>query len=246
MAFAMPFGKDKRGQARQVKSMRMEQFRIPGSIGEARAIQEEFRREVGEEPGVPSTNPSLVAGADASYGSASAYASVVLMKFPSLAFCSRAEARSGIQYPYVPGYFSFREIPPLLEAFSLLGRFPDLVMVHGHGYAHPRRTGLATHLGYHLQIPSIGIAGSGMKGMDAREPSLLQGSATPVWMDGEMVGTLLRTREGSAAVYVSAGYRTTLDQAREIVMQCIRANRFPEPLVQADRATRRMRNRCER
>lgn len=246
MALAMQCGKDKRGLARQVKSVRMVQFRIPGSIGEARAIQEEIHRKVGEEPAFRSMIPSLVAGADASYGSASAHASVVLMKFPSLAFCSRAEARSGVRYPYIPGYFAFREIPPLLEAFSLLGRFPHLVMVHGHGYAHPRRTGLATHLGYHLQIPSIGIAGSGMKGMEAREPSRSRGSATPVWMDGERVGTLLRTREGSAAVYVSAGYRTTLDQAREIVMQCIRDNRFPEPLVQADRAARRMRKRCGR
>ncbi|HNS83046.1 MAG TPA: endonuclease V, partial [Methanolinea sp.] len=101
-------------------------------------------------------------------------------------------------------------------------------------------------LGYHLQIPSIGIAGRGTRGMEAREPSRSRGSSTPVWMDGERVGTLLRTREGSAAVYVSAGYRTTLEQAGEIVMQCIRDNRFPEPLVQADRAARRMRKRCER
>ncbi|HOT03658.1 MAG TPA: endonuclease V [Methanolinea sp.] len=223
----------------------MEQFHVPGDLDEARRIQVDIRRKIDENPNVFDINPALVGGMDISYGVSSAYAAVVLVGYPHLDFFSRVEARGAIEFPYIPGYLSFREIPPLLEAFSLLPDPPDLILVHGHGYAHPRRAGLATHLGYLLKIASIGIAGRKMAGMHAREPGESRGDSSPLMMEGEQVGTILRTREGSVPVVVSAGYRTTLAQAEEITLACCRDTRFPLPLVLADRAAARMRRRCE-
>ncbi len=223
----------------------MEKFHLPGNLEEARRIQADIRSRIDGAPDVCGKSPGLVGGTDTSYGVLSAYATVVLVRYPHLDFFSRVEARGAMEFPYVPGYFSFREIPPLLEAFSLLQDPPDLIMVHGHGYAHPRRTGLATHLGYLLNIPSIGIAGRKMAGMQAREPGENRGDSSPVMMEGERVGTMLRTRERCSPVVVSAGYRTTRTQAEEITLACCRDSRFPLPLVLADRAAARMRRRCE-
>lgn len=223
----------------------MEPFCIPASLGEAGGIQKDIRIRVESESHDIVGTPSLVAGTDVTYTASTAYAAVVMMNYPGLVFCSRIEVQSKIQFPYIPGYFAFREIPALLEAFSMLVPLPDLILVHGHGYAHPRRVGVATHLGYFLKIPSIGVAGRRMSGMDAPEPEGSPGSTSPVIMGGERVGTMLRTREGSAPVLVSAGYRTTLSQAEEITLKCCRGSRFPEPVLLADRASREMRRRCE-
>jgi len=223
----------------------MGQFHVPSDLEEARRIQLDIHRKIHEDSDISKISPALVGGTDTSYGISSAYAAVVVVGFPNLDFFSRVEARGAIGFPYLPGYLSFREIPPLLEAFSLLPDPPDLILVHGHGYAHPRRAGLATHLGYLLKIASIGIAGRKMAGMHAREPGESRGDSSPVMMDGERVGSILRTRQGSPPVVVSAGYRTTLAQAEEITLACCRDTRFPLPLVLADRAAARMRRRCE-
>lgn len=223
----------------------MGQFHVPSDLEEARRIQLAIHSKIDGDSDDSKISPALVGGTDTSYGISSAYAAVVVVGFPNLDFFSRVEARGAIEFPYLPGYLSFREIPPLLEAFSLLPDPPDLILVHGHGYAHPRRAGLATHLGYILKIASIGIAGRKMAGMHAREPGESRGDSSPVMMEGERVGTILRTRQGSAPVVVSAGYRTTLAQAEEITLACCRDTRFPLPLVLADRAAARMRRRCE-
>ena len=223
----------------------MEQFHVPSDLEEARRIQLAIHSKIDGDSDDSKISPALVGGTDTSYGISSAYAAVVVVGFPNLDFFSRVEARGAIGFPYLPGYLSFREIPPLLEAFSLLPDPPDLILVHGHGYAHPRRAGLATHLGYLLKIASIGIAGRKMAGMHAREPGESRGDSSPLMMEGERVGTILRTREGSVPVVVSAGYRTTLAQAEEITLACCRDTRFPLPLVLADRAAARMRRRCE-
>ncbi|OPX66202.1 MAG: Endonuclease V [Methanoregulaceae archaeon PtaB.Bin056] len=223
----------------------MEQFHVPGDLEEARRIQADIRRRIEDDMDFFGKSPALVAGTGTSYGISSAYTAVVLVGYPRLDFFLRVEAKGAIEFPYVPGYFSFREIPPILEAFSLLPYPPDLILVHGHGYAHPRRTGLATHLGHLLKIASIGIAGRKMAGMQAREPGESRGDSSPVMMERERVGTMLRTREGSAPVVVSPGYRTTRAQAEEITLACCRDSRFPLPLVLADRAAALMRRRCE-
>ncbi|MCU0631772.1 MAG: endonuclease V [Methanolinea sp.] len=222
----------------------MEPFHLPSSLEEAEEIQIELLRALERESQVFCGDPSLVAGMDVSYGGESACACVVVVTYPALTPVSRCMARSPVRFPYIPGYFAFREIPALLHAFSLVAPLPDLLLVHGHGYAHPRRVGLATHLGAILQIPSLGVAGRGSLGMQASEPGTYRGATSPILLEGEVVGVLLRTREGNPPVYVSAGYRTTLVQAREYTLRCCRNSRFPEPIVRADRAARRMRRWC--
>ncbi len=223
----------------------MEQFTIPRSIEEAKAIQKDLRRRLDDAPAALTGIPSLIAGMDVSYGSGSAYAAIVMMDFSGLSFHVRVEAQSPVRYPYIPGYFAFREIPALLEAWQLLHLMPGVLLVHGHGYAHPERVGLARHLGAFLKVPSIGVAGSILRGMRISEPPASRGEATPILMDGGVVGMVLRTVEGKNPVCVSAGYRTTLELAREVVLRCCRESRFPLPLVQADKAARSMRIRCE-
>lgn len=189
--------------------------------------------------------PASVGGMDVSYGRRSAYACIVTIEYPSLAFRSRAEARSPLVFPYIPGFLAFREIPALLEVTTLALPLPDLLIVHGHGYAHPRRVGLATHIGAILGIPSIGIAGQILSGMRASVPGGSPGSSSHIILDGEIVGALLRTRKGARPVCVSAGYGTNLVLAQKMTLQCCRGSRFPEPLVRADAAARKMLRRCE-
>lgn len=224
----------------------MKQFPIPGTLDEAKDIQGDLRRRLETEQDFLFRKPARVAGMDVSYGALSAYAALVIVDYPELSFQSRIEARSSILFPYIPGFFAFREIPPLLGAFALLDNPPDLLLVHGHGYAHPERAGLATHLGAHLQIPSIGIAGSTISGMVITEPETFRGAHSEIVMEGEVVGELLRTQEHLPPVCISSGYRMTLPLAREIALSCCIQSRFPEPIVLADRATKRMRKRNER
>lgn len=223
----------------------MDQFYLPRTPDEAASMQDQLLMAVKREVGLLIGEPSIVAGVDVSYGKAYAYACIVCMRYRDLTSCSCAEARSVVRFPYLAGYFAFREIPPVLEAYPLVARFPDLLLVHGHGYSHPRRIGLATHLGFLLHVPTIGIAGRGMKGMEVSYPGSERGSGTPVRLDGEVVGTLLRTRAGSPPVFISAGFRTNLAQAENHVLHCCRNSRFPEPLVLADRGARMLRRRCE-
>jgi deoxyribonuclease V len=164
------------------------------------------------------------------------------MEYDSLQTRCRAAATSRVGFPYVPGYFAFREIPALLEALRLLSPLPDLILVHGHGYAHPRRAGIATHLGVLLQVPTIGIAESLLGGMDAKIPENRRGAISPVVMDGEIVGSLLRPGVGRAPICISPGFRTTLPRATEIVLRCMREHRLPEPLYLADSCAGRFRS----
>lgn len=224
----------------------MKPFPIPRTLAEAKAIQRDLRRALESGQDISIEEPERVAGMGVSYGDFSAYAALVIEHFPDLTFQSRVEARSSILFPYIPGFFAFREIPPVLEAFSLLKNPPDLILVHGHGYAHPERIGLATHLGAHLRIPSIGIAGSPLSGMEGTEPGTFRGAHSGIAMNGEVVGELLRTQEHLPPVCISAGYRTTLSHAREITLACCTRSRFPEPVVLAVRAAKSMRKRTEK
>lgn len=224
----------------------MKPFPIPKTLDGAKAIQRDLIRRLEAEQDILAGEIRLVAGMDVSYGAFSAYATLVTVDFPELTFQSRIEARSSILFPYIPGFFAFREIPPLLEAFALVATFPDLLLVHGHGYAHPEHLGLATHLGAFLRILSIGIAGSLLSGMVGKDPGTSRGASSCIVMEDEVVGELLRTQEDHPPVCISAGYRTTLLQAREITLACCTRSRFPEPLVLADRAAKSMRKRNER
>lgn len=215
-------------------------FPLPGRLDDAVRIQERLRD---EQPAPPVTCWSRVAGADVAYAGDLAFAAVVVMAGAPPRLHSRAEASSWARFPYIRGFFAFREVPALLEAFALLYPLPDLVLAQGHGYAHPRRAGMALHLGKVLGVPSIGVAGSLMPGMDAAEPGYARGSTSQVTMEGEVVGMAVRTLESARPVYVSSGFRTTLHDAVRVVVEYSHGRRYPLPLSLADRAARDMRSR---
>ena len=176
-----------------------------------------------------------VAGADVALdlGRSSAIAGVLVYRFPEMEEIECAWAERRITFPYVPGLLSFREIPVLLKAFAGLRRAPDLIFYDGHGYAHPRRFGIACHLGVLLDRPTIGCAKSILVGT-AKEPERRVGSWTPLREGGEVVGAVLRTREGVRPVYISQGHRISLGRAIEFALDATDGFRIPRPTREAD------------
>jgi deoxyribonuclease V len=164
---------------------------------------------------------------------------VVLLRFPDLVPLDHALARRPTSFPYVPGLLSFREIPAVLDALTDLRAKPDLLLCDGQGYAHPRRFGLACHLGLLTGLPSIGVAKSRLIGEHGslREE---KGAHTWLWHEGEVIGALLRTRARVRPVYVSAGHRISLETALHYVLACTTRYRLPETTRQAHRLASRM------
>ena len=220
------------------------------STAEARRIQEELReRWVGEDRlGTIRT----VAGLDAAFvlkGSQAfrakqnrwtalrnanrAIAGVVVYKYPQMEELERAYAEVRLEFPYVPGFLSFREIPALLAALRKLQAMPDVLFCDGQGYAHPRRMGLATHLGIALDRPSIGCAKSiliGKHGLVGRP----EGMWAPILDGEETIGAALRTRAGVKPVYVSQGHRVSLETAIRLTLSVADGTRIPRPTRNAD------------
>jgi deoxyribonuclease V len=209
-------------------------------VAEARAVQERLRARVIQEDRFGPLR--LVAGADVSYdrGSPELFAAVVVLALPSLEPVEVASVRARARFPYVPGYLSFRELPPLLDAFAKLGQRPDLVVCDGQGRAHPRRFGLACHLGLLLGLPSIGCAKTRLVG-EHREPGPRRGAHARLLDAGECIGEVVRTREGVRPVYVSVGHRVSLPTARRLVLQLTRGARLPEPTRAAHAEVNRLR-----
>jgi deoxyribonuclease V len=183
-----------------------------------------------------------VAGADVSYdrGSPVLFAAVVVLDPATWEVIESAGVESRARFPYVPGYLSFREIPPLLDAFAKLSEPPDLVVADGQGRAHPRRFGLASHLGVLLDLPTIGCAKSRLVG-EHREPGSRRGASTQLRDGGEVIGTVLRTQDGVKPVYVSVGHRVTLAAARRAVLALAPRHRLPEPIRAAHAEVNRLR-----
>ncbi len=175
-----------------------------------------------------------VAGCDVACDGETLIAAVVVLDAASRKVVEIAEARRAARFPYVPGLLSFREIPVLLEAFAKIRGRPDALLCDGQGRAHPRRFGLACHLGLWLDIPSVGVAKSRLIGT-ADEPGRSRGSSTPILHEGEVVGRLLRSRDGVRPLYVSVGHRVTLEDAVRLVLAMGAGFRLPEPTRLADR-----------
>ena len=199
---------------------------------QAIAIQQQLRAQVVTEklPG----HLGLVAGCDISYdkGSDVIYSGIVVLRLPDLAEVARSTAITRVQFPYVPGLLSFRESPPVLEAWSRLEKTPGALMIDGHGFAHPRRFGIACHLGLLLNLPTVGCAKSLLIGK-FEEPGLRAGCYSPLVDRDETIGAVLRTEDGVNPVFVSIGYRVTLEDAIQLVMKCTKGYRIPEPTRQA-------------
>lgn len=206
----------------------------PSSTAEATAIQEQLVPEVITIDQLESVQ--YVAGVDVGFadGGATSRAAVAVLSFPSLELCEQALAQRSTQFPYVPGFLSFREIPPVLEALEKLNTTPDLILCDGQGLAHPRRFGLACHLGVLTDIPTIGVAKSRLIGTHAELP-VEKGSWQPLIHDEEIIGAVLRTRSTVKPLYVSIGHRVSLPTAIDYVLRCTRSYRLPETTRIADR-----------
>ncbi|MFQ5829567.1 MAG: endonuclease V [Candidatus Methylomirabilia bacterium] len=206
--------------------------RWPRTVARARVLQEQLRSRVVLRGGPRRVR--LIAGADLAYDSDGqrAWAAVVLVE-PAEGRLVESVTASGVPpFPYVPGYLSFREGPLIMAAFKRLRRRPDLCLFDGQGLAHPRRFGLACHLGVLLGLPSVGCAKSLLVG-EYREPGVKRGDWSPLRLDGEQVGATLRTREGVKPVFVSPGHRITVRQAIRWVLAVSRF-RVSEPIRLAE------------
>jgi len=176
-----------------------------------------------------------VAGVDCAFpdGGKTTRAAVAVLAWPGLELLEKAVAERPTDFPYVPGLLSFREVPALLMALSKLKTSPDLLLCDGQGYAHPRRFGLACHLGVAADLPSIGVAKSRLIGTH-RAPAKAAGSRAPLLDGDEVIGAVLRTRGGVRPLYVSCGHRVGLDTAVQWVLDCCRGYRLPETTRWAD------------
>lgn len=180
---------------------------------------------------------SLVAGVDVHVRHETAIAVAALVHVPTLELRETATAEEPVRFPYLTGLLAFRELPAALAALERLRTAPHAVLVDGHGLAHPRRFGLACHLGLSLDLPTAGCAKSRLVG-DYPMPEGPRGSQAALTLRGEVVGTVLRTRADVSPVFVSVGHRLSLPAATALVLRCTGRFRQPEPLRQAHLAAR--------
>jgi len=200
------------------------------------ALQRELAARVVRRGSLPERAVKLIAGADCAFDKPNGRAAgaVVVLAWPSLEVVEQVTVEMPLTFPYVPGLLSFREMPVLLAAFEKVRGAPDLLMVDGHGYAHPRRFGFACHLGLLLDIPTIGVAKSRLIGEQGTVAGP-RGSRADLTHEGEVIGSMVRTRQGVRSVYVSVGHRISLEAAEAWAVRCATKYRIPEPTRLADR-----------
>ena len=177
-----------------------------------------------------------VAGVDVGFEAAGTVtrAAVAVLRYPELDVLETAIARRPTTFPYIPGLLSFRELPAVLAALEQLREPPDLLLCDGQGIAHPRRFGIASHLGLLVDIPAIGVAKTRLCGTH-EEPPNQRGAWTPLWGQGEIIGAVLRSRIGVRPLYISPGHRVGLETAIAYVMGCCTRYRLPETTRHAHR-----------
>lgn len=208
----------------------------------ATALQERLRVRVRRAPTLALDQIHTVAGVDVAYAARAGAmeqgrAAAVVWAFPDLVEIERATASIEVTFPYVPGLLSFREAPAVLAALERLRTPVDLLLCDGQGYAHPRRFGLACHLGVYLECPSIGCAKTRLIGT-YEEPGAERGACSPLMDGAEQIGLVVRTRAHTRPVFVSVGHQMDLATAVAVVLRCGRGYRLPEPLRVADQLTR--------
>jgi deoxyribonuclease V len=202
------------------------------TIAEATEIQRRLAAQVDVRPALKHCN--LIAGADISYNrfSPTMYAAVVVLRMDDMSIVEVRGAVSETTFPYQPGYLSFREAPALLAAFARVESDVDAIMLDGQGIAHPRRLGLASHVGLWLQKPSLGCAKSRLIGKFG-DLSRQAGSTAPLMHGDEQLGMVVRTKNGVQPVYVSPGHLIDIASSVDLVLRCHRGYRIPEPTRQA-------------
>ncbi len=198
------------------------------SIAQAQQIQQELATQVSKKSEV--INPRFIAGVDISAPNSVgiARAAAVVLSYPELEVIEVKTAENKLNFPYIPGLLSFRESPLVMAACEKLSTEPDLLLVDGQGIAHPRRFGLASHLGLLFDMPAIGCAKSRLCGI--HEPVANEvGAYTELTDNGEVIGVALRTKADTSPLYISIGHKIDLRTAIHWVMECCRSYRIPEP-----------------
>lgn len=207
----------------------------PADPDAAVAVQEALRDRVEITP-LPD-EIGTVAGLDSAYAESGAVAAaVVVLDARTLTPVDEAVAHGDSAFPYVPGLLAFRELPTVVRALERLSVTPDVLLCDGHGLAHPRRFGLACHLGVLTGLPTVGVAKNGWG--EYAEPGPRRGDRSEVVVAGEVVGRALRTRDGVKPVHVSVGHRADLDSACALVLELTPRYRLPETTRRADRLCR--------
>ncbi|MFZ5981071.1 MAG: endonuclease V, partial [Candidatus Zixiibacteriota bacterium] len=157
------------------------------------------------------------------------YAAVVVVDFPKLQEVERAYYFDKVEFPYHPGLFYYREGPVVSKALEQIKSRVDLMIVHGHGIAHPKRIGMASHLGLDFDIPTVGCARKNLTGT-YRPVGDNKGCSQPIYIQGKEVGLAYRSKDKVKPIFISPGYKCDLTYAREIIVRCLRGYRLPEPL----------------
>lgn len=206
----------------------------PADMADAERVQERLRRQLDLTNAV--TAPPVVAvGLDVSYdvGSSRAAAAAVAVEVATLSVIEAAVVFGDVTFPYVPGLLAFREAPLLTRALAQLTVTPDVLVCDGYGIAHPRRFGLASHMGVLTGLPSVGVAKTAFTAAFA-PPGRRRGEWSPLVEDGEVLGRVLRTQTGVKPVFVSIGHRIGLDEATELTLRLCGRYRLPETTREAD------------
>jgi len=206
----------------------------PLTAEDAIAIQNQLRSQVITEDQLGDVQ--YVAGVDLGFeeDGAISRAAVAVLSFPDLQLQEKAIAKRPTTFPYIPGFLSFREIPAILDALETVSITPELIVCDGQGIAHPRRLGIACHLGVLIDIPTIGAAKSLLVGKHDEVP-VEKGNWQPLRYRGEVVGAVLRSRTGVKPLYVSPGHRISLPTAIDYVLRCTTKYRLPETTRWADK-----------
>ena len=204
---------------------------------EAIAVQKQLSIKVKPASAIPLGNITTVAGVDTHYDYGRATAAVVVLRLSNLTTIDHAIAVKEVRFPYIPGLLTFREGPAILDAFSHLTISPDLLIFDGQGIAHPRRCGLASHIGLLLDMPTIGCAKTRLLGQ-YKEPHAAKGSYSYLKHGDETIGAVVRTRTKVKPVFVSIGHRISLRDSIKIVLHCSTRYRLPETARRADKLAR--------
>lgn len=214
-------------------------FTHPWNLTESEALilQQELAKKVINEDRL--NDVKYVAGVDVAYNEKinKQIAAVVILNPNTFEVIEISIAEDTTYFPYIPGLFSFRELPPIIKALSTLKRKPDLIVCDGQGIAHPRRFGLASHLGILFDVPTIGCGKTRLHGY-AEEPGIKRGNYAPLIDNGEIIGNVLRTQDNIKPVYISIGHRISLQTACDWILKLSPKYRLPETTRQADHAVR--------
>ena len=211
-----------------MKTTNLHDWNLP--YAQARALQSELASQIKFTP--VKKPPRIVAGLDCAFSRSgeTIFAGVVVLQLPDFTVLETAFASEPVTFPYIPGLLSFREAPACISAIHKLRHEPDLFIVDGQGIAHPRRLGLAAHLGLFVDKPFIGCAKSRLTG-DYNEPGQEKGSVSPLtdYKTSEIIGSVVRTRTNVKPVFISVGNNCTLDDAVRLTLRCTTKYRLPEP-----------------